>query len=60
VEARSVADVVDLSMFDEEAFDAVVCYGGPLSWVLAERDRASTSSRSFARRRVRLCRTWSR
>lgn len=40
VKARLVLDIVDLSTFHVGAFDAVVCYGGPLSWVLAERDRA--------------------
>ena len=37
---RLVADLVDLAKFDDGAFDAVVCYGGPLSWVLDKRDRA--------------------
>ena len=40
VKERLVVDVIDLSMFDDAAFDAVVCYGGPLSWVLEEADRA--------------------
>lgn len=40
VQARVIADVVDLSRFDDASFDAVVCYGGPLSWVLDEADRA--------------------
>lgn len=40
VEARVVADVVDLSEFAGGTFDAVVCFGGPLSWVLDEADRA--------------------
>ncbi len=40
VEARVVADIVDPSRFPDDGFDAVVCYGGPLSWVLTERDRA--------------------
>jgi SAM-dependent methyltransferase len=35
-----LADVVDLSRFGERSFDAVVAYGGALSWVLEERDRA--------------------
>jgi SAM-dependent methyltransferase len=33
VEARHIVDVVDLAKFDEGAFDAAVCYGGPLSYV---------------------------
>jgi SAM-dependent methyltransferase len=40
VEQRLMADVVDLSGFDDGRFDAVVCFGGPLSWVLDEADRA--------------------
>lgn len=40
IEARELADVLDLSSFGVGAFDAVVCYGGPLSWVLDEADRA--------------------
>jgi SAM-dependent methyltransferase len=40
VEERLEADVVDLSRFDDSAFDAVVCYGEPLSWVLDDADRA--------------------
>jgi len=31
--AREVADVVDLSQYGSGAFDAVLCYGGPLSYV---------------------------
>jgi len=38
VRERVVADVCDLSAFCEGSFDAVVCYGGPLSYVL---DRAN-------------------
>ena len=37
VEARVLADVVDLSQFGRDEFDAVVCFGGPLSYAL---DRA--------------------
>ena len=33
VEARHIVDVVDLSKFDDAAFDAAVCYGGPVSYV---------------------------
>jgi SAM-dependent methyltransferase len=39
VEARHLVDVVDLSMFGDGEFDAAVCYGGPLSYVLGEADR---------------------
>jgi SAM-dependent methyltransferase len=40
VEARHLADVLDLSRFEDRSFDAVVCYGGPLSWALDGADRA--------------------
>ena len=40
VEARHLADVLDLSRFEDRAFDVAVCYGGPLSWVLDGADRA--------------------
>jgi SAM-dependent methyltransferase len=40
IEDRLVLDIVDLSRFDDGSFDAVVCYGGPLSYVLGEADRA--------------------
>src|SRR5512132_2378414 len=36
VEGRHHADVLDLSRFEDGSFDAAVCYGGPLSWVLDE------------------------
>ena len=44
--AESVEDWIECDMcdmsahFDEGAFDAVVCYGGPLSYVFEERGRA--------------------
>jgi SAM-dependent methyltransferase len=41
VEARVVADVTDLSQFEDRAFDATVCYGGPLSYVVDEAPRAA-------------------
>jgi SAM-dependent methyltransferase len=34
VESRAVADVLDLSQFADGSFDATVCYGGALSYVL--------------------------
>ena len=40
IEARVVADVVNLSQFATNAFDAVVCYGGPLSYVMDEAPKA--------------------
>ena len=36
---RAVADVLDLSRWEDESFDAAVCFGGPLSYVLEEADR---------------------
>ncbi|MFL5914252.1 MAG: class I SAM-dependent methyltransferase [Gaiellaceae bacterium] len=35
-----VGDITDLSRFDDDAFDATVCYGGPLSYVADRADRA--------------------
>jgi ubiquinone/menaquinone biosynthesis C-methylase UbiE len=35
-----VLDVCDMSCFDDESFDAVVAFGGPLSYVLDKRDIA--------------------
>ena len=40
VETRIVADVIGLSRLADGAFDAVVCYGGALSWVLDGAARA--------------------
>src|SRR5262249_25731297 len=40
VVAREVLDIVDLGRFEDGSFDAVVCYGGPLSYGLGEVDRA--------------------
>ena len=40
IEDRFLLDIVDLSRFGDGEFDAVVCYGGPLSYVLGEADRA--------------------
>ena len=40
IEAWVQSDVVDLGRFGEGEFDAVVCYGGPLSYVFDQRDRA--------------------
>jgi 2-polyprenyl-3-methyl-5-hydroxy-6-metoxy-1,4-benzoquinol methylase len=33
-------DICDMSCFEDEAFDSVVAYGGPLSYVLDQRDAA--------------------
>jgi len=35
-----VGDITDLSRFADDAFDATVCYGGPLSYLLGEAERA--------------------
>lgn len=40
IEDRLLLDIVDLSRFRDGEFDAVVCYGGPLSYVLGEADTA--------------------
>ena len=40
VESRNIADVVDLTRFDDDSFDAAVCIGGPLSYVFDRADDA--------------------
>lgn len=40
VESRQVLDIVDLEKLDDESFDATVCFGGPLSYVLDRADAA--------------------
>jgi SAM-dependent methyltransferase len=40
VERRERADILDLGAFDDGGFDAVVCFGGPLSHVLDRTDDA--------------------
>ena len=40
VRDRVVADITDLSRFGDGSFDAVVCYGGPLSYVVDLADAA--------------------
>ena len=42
VAARVHADVTDLGTFADGAFDATVCFGGPLSYVLDRADAALT------------------
>jgi SAM-dependent methyltransferase len=37
---RVLADVTDLSLFADASFDACVCYGGPLSYVVERADEA--------------------
>ncbi|NLT74715.1 MAG: class I SAM-dependent methyltransferase, partial [Chloroflexi bacterium] len=40
IEAWVESDVVNLGEFRDGQFDAVVCYGGPLSYVFDQRERA--------------------
>ena len=40
IEARETADILDLSRYPDGSFDAVVCYGGPLSHVMDRADEA--------------------
>lgn len=40
VESRTLLDIVDLSAFATGSFDAVVCYGGPLSYVFDRAEQA--------------------
>jgi ubiquinone/menaquinone biosynthesis C-methylase UbiE len=35
---RELADVLDLSRWDDASFDATICFGGPLSYVVARTD----------------------
>lgn len=40
IETREPADILDLSRYPDASFDSVVCYGGPLSFVLDRADAA--------------------
>ncbi|MDF2556304.1 MAG: type 11 methyltransferase [Bacillales bacterium] len=40
IEGIFQGDIRDLSQFEDEQFDVVVCYGAPLSYVLKNRDKA--------------------
>jgi SAM-dependent methyltransferase len=40
VESRQLVDIVDLTVFADGVFDAAVCFGGPLSYVLDRADDA--------------------
>ena len=53
VESRHLLDVCDLQGLEDGAFDAVLCYGGPLSYVLDQADVA-------LRECVRVCKTGGR
>jgi hypothetical protein len=50
VEARLQLDVCDMSELASESFDGVVCYGGPISYVVEHAPMA-------LRECVRVCRT---
>jgi SAM-dependent methyltransferase len=43
VVSRDIVDVVDLSKYSDGSFDAVVCYGGPISYALDRGDQAIAS-----------------
>jgi 2-polyprenyl-3-methyl-5-hydroxy-6-metoxy-1,4-benzoquinol methylase len=51
VRERVVADVCDLSDFADGSFDVVVCYGGPLSYVLDRADDAVAELLRVTKRR---------
>lgn len=40
VEARELLDIADLAQYKDAAFDAVVCYGGPVSYMFDRADQA--------------------
>ena len=40
IESRELLDITDLGRFPDGSFDAALCFGGPLSYVLGEADRA--------------------
>ena len=40
IESRELLDILDLGRYADASFDAVVCYGGPLSYVLDEANTA--------------------
>lgn len=40
IESRELLDITDLGRFADDSFDVVVCFGGPVSYVLGEADRA--------------------
>jgi SAM-dependent methyltransferase len=43
------ADITDLSMFSDECFDVVVCFGGALSYVMQKRNEASQGLKRVTR-----------
>jgi ubiquinone/menaquinone biosynthesis C-methylase UbiE len=50
VTARVLADVTDLSQFADASFDAVVCFGGPLSYVVDRAEEGLAELLRVARR----------
>ena len=42
IDAFTLGDVVDLSTFPDGQFDAVICYGGPLSYVCDQRHKVAS------------------
>jgi SAM-dependent methyltransferase len=50
VEERAEADLLDLSRWDDGGFDATVCFGGPLSYVLDHADRGIAELARVTRR----------
>lgn len=42
VEGFASADITDLSTFSDRSFDAVICFGGALSYVCDKRNRAAS------------------
>jgi SAM-dependent methyltransferase len=50
VRERVVADVTDLSRFDDGAFDAAVCYGGPISYAAEHAEQAVAELARVTRR----------
>lgn len=45
IASRLQLDIIDLSMFEADTFDTIVCYGGALSYVLEEASTALTEMR---------------
>ena len=55
VEDRVLADVLDLSLFADDSFDATVCFGGALSYVLDDRERAAAELARVSAHSQRVC-----
>ena len=49
VEARHQLDICDLRAFEDASYDAVVAFGGPLSYVFEQRDHALAECRRVVR-----------